>query len=87
MTNSVDQWPSCLQRNWELRRLAPTQSSLISFYGPRYLFQIAGDDYMVVDTTHAISFGPQPYGNVLELYPGFADVAIPIGPGLAETLK
>jgi hypothetical protein len=87
MTNIVDQWPSCLQRNWELRSLAPAQGSLVSFYGPCYLFQIAGDTYTVVDTAHATSFGPHPYATVLELYPGFADVAIPVGPDLAETLK
>jgi hypothetical protein len=87
MMNIVDQWPSCLQRNWELRALAPAQGCLVSFYGPHYLFQIAGDAYTVVDTAQATSFGPQLYVNVLELYPGFADVAIPIGPDLAETLK
>jgi hypothetical protein len=46
---------------------------------PCYLFQIAGDTYTVVDTVHATSFGPQPYAALLERYPGFADVAIPVG--------
>jgi hypothetical protein len=87
MIPSYPEWPGCFQRNFRLRELAPANATLLSFYGPHHLFQRGADQYIVVDTMQSAVLAPMTWAEVLERYPGFGDIALPVTPDLDAVLK
>lgn len=87
MIPSYPEWPGCFQHNFRLRELAPANATLLSFYGPHHLFQRGADQYIVVDTMQSAVLAPMTWAEVLERYPGFGDIALPVTPDLDAVLK
>lgn len=87
MIPSYPEWPGCFQRNFRLRELAPANATILSFYGCHHLFQRGADQYIVVDTMQSAALAPMTWAEVLERYPGFGDVALPVTPDLDAVLK
>lgn len=87
MIPSYPEWPGCFQRNFRLRELAPANATLLSLYGPHHLFQRGADQYIVVNTMQCAVLAPMTWAEVLERYPGFGDIALPVTPDLDAVLK